>query len=53
MFMKNNVYRPDDDVNVHLLYDYVLKKQFTVGITHYVVGGRGRGEEGEIVSCRT
>lgn len=25
-----------DDVNVHLLYDYMfLKKQFTVRITHY------------------
>jgi hypothetical protein len=30
----------EDDVNVHSLYDYVLKKQFTLRITHYE---RGKG----------
>lgn len=43
--MKNNVYGADYDVNVHLLYDYVLKKQFTVRITHYDLEKEGEGEK--------
>lgn len=33
----------EDDVNVHLLDDYVLKKQFTVRKTHYDMGEWGEG----------